>query len=208
MNKIITFIILVLFFSSCVKDEDIKVTKSNSDLIFNSLAKSWDEAIPLGNGTVGALIWEKDGKLRFSLDRTDLWDLRPVDSLSGDNYNFEWVKEQIKKNDYYPVQKKFDHPYDMMPAPSKIPGAALEFNVEGLGDVECVRLHINNALCKVKWGNNISLKTFVQSDAPIGWFVFENLPEDITPEIIVPKYESENESDDLRSEERRVGKEC
>lgn len=36
-------------------------------LAFDHLASSWDEAIPLGNGTVGALVWENDGKLRLSL---------------------------------------------------------------------------------------------------------------------------------------------
>ena len=59
------------------------VSLSKSDLIFSSLAQSWDEAIPLGNATIGALIWKKDSTLHFSLDRTDLWDLRPTDSLSG-----------------------------------------------------------------------------------------------------------------------------
>jgi hypothetical protein len=51
------------------------------DLHFDSLAKSWDEAIPLGNGMLGALIWEKDHKLRMSLDRADLWDMRPMNGL-------------------------------------------------------------------------------------------------------------------------------
>ena len=29
------------------------------NLHFNSLAQRWDEAIPLGNGMLGALVWEK-----------------------------------------------------------------------------------------------------------------------------------------------------
>jgi hypothetical protein len=44
------------------------------DLKFNTLAQKWDEAIPLGNGMIGALIWQKEDNLRFSLDRADLWD--------------------------------------------------------------------------------------------------------------------------------------
>lgn len=81
------------------------VSLSKSDLIFSSLAQSWDEAIPLGNATIGALIWKKDSTLHFSLDRTDLWDLRPTDSLSGDNYRFSWVKEQIQKKIIYRFKK-------------------------------------------------------------------------------------------------------
>jgi alpha-L-fucosidase 2 len=39
---------------------------------------TWDEAIPLGNGLQGALIWGEGGTLRLSLDRGDLWDERPA----------------------------------------------------------------------------------------------------------------------------------
>ncbi|MCC6415863.1 MAG: glycoside hydrolase N-terminal domain-containing protein, partial [Opitutaceae bacterium] len=38
----------------------------------------WDEALPLGNGLQGALFWGEANKLRFSLDRGDLWDERPA----------------------------------------------------------------------------------------------------------------------------------
>ena len=151
------------------------VTASGNDLVFPALAQSWDEGIPLGNATVGALVWEKDTALRFSLDRTDLWDLRPVDSLSGDNYRFAWVKEHIRKSDYRPVQKKFDEPYDRMPAPSKIPGAALEFPLTKLGKPVQVRLYLDNALCEATWANGTQMQTFVHATEPVGWFVFKNL---------------------------------
>ena len=101
---------------------DLPVTPSESDLRFSNLATTWDEGMPLGNATVGALVWQRDSALRFSLDRTDLWDLRPMDSISGPNNRFAWVREQVKKKDYLPVQQKYDHPYDRQPAPSKIPG--------------------------------------------------------------------------------------
>ena len=102
--------------SSCNSYDYCPVTPSESDLVFTELARSWDEAMPLGNATVGALVWQRDSTLRLSLDRTDLWDLRPVDSLSGDNFRFSWVKEHIRQKNYLPVQKKLDWPYDMNPA--------------------------------------------------------------------------------------------
>jgi alpha-L-fucosidase 2 len=51
------------------------------NLKFNNLATTWDEGIPLGNGMLGALVWQNGEKLRFSLDRADLWDLRPMTNL-------------------------------------------------------------------------------------------------------------------------------
>lgn len=97
-------------------------------------------------------------RLALSLDRTDLWDLRPADSLSGNNYRFAWVKEHIRKGDYRPVQKKFDEPYDRMPAPSKIPGAALEFPLTKLGKPVQVRLYLDNALCEATWAMVLKCK--------------------------------------------------
>ena len=38
--------------------------------------KTWDEAIPLGNGAMGVLFWGEGNVLRLSLDRGDLWDER------------------------------------------------------------------------------------------------------------------------------------
>lgn len=165
-----------------------RTNTSQSDLAFDSLAASWDEGMPLGNAVVGELVWRKGNVLRLSLDRTDLWDLRPVDSLSGDNYSFKWVREHIVKKDYYPVQKKFDHPYDREAAPSKLPGAALEFSLENLGKPQSVHLYIKDALCEVVWANGVRMQTFVHASEPVGWFVFENVDFDLVPQLVTPVY--------------------
>ncbi|MCG2462191.1 glycoside hydrolase family 95 protein [Flavobacteriaceae bacterium F89] len=164
------------------------------ELAFDSLANTWDEGIPLGNGTVGALIWKKEGKLRFSLDRADLWDLRPMANLDFKDYGFDWVKEQWKKDTYKAVQDKYDVPYDQLPAPSKIPGGAMEFNIDALGPVESVKLILDDAVCVVKWKNGTVLETFVHATEPVGWYRFKNLPSELAPMIIPPPYVSDKKS--------------
>ena len=161
------YALCLLLLSSCISD-DWHVVPTDSDMSSHALAITWDEGMPLGNATVGALVWQRDSALRFSLDRVDLWDLRPVDSISGENNRFSWVQEQVKKGDYLPVQKKFDWPYDVMPAPSKIPGAALEFDIRNWGAVKDVHLYLKNALCEVTWKNGASLRTFVHATEPVG----------------------------------------
>ena len=150
-----TGILVTTFFSlvfCCTSEtsKELDLASSAYDLHFDKLPKVWDEAIPLGNGVIGALIWKKDGKLRMSLDRADLWDLRPMENLQTPEWKYSWVFDQWKKNDYGPVQEKFDVPYDKSPAPSKIPGAALEFDISSLGEVESVHLYVDNAVCEVK----------------------------------------------------------
>ena len=178
-------------FSAGAKSASCKLGKmhqSDSDLVFDSLATSWDEGVPLGNAVVGELVWRRADALRLSIDRTDLWDLRPVDSLSGNNYKFEWVKQHIRQRDYLPVQKKFDHPYDREPAPSKLPGAAVEFSLSQLGKPDGVHLFLNNALCEVTWKGGARMQTFVHATEPVGWFVFENVDADIEPQLVIPTY--------------------
>lgn len=48
-------------------------TNREYGLHFSQIPVCWDEAIPLGNGISGTLIWQKDGNLRLALDRADLW---------------------------------------------------------------------------------------------------------------------------------------
>ncbi|MDP4207051.1 MAG: glycoside hydrolase N-terminal domain-containing protein, partial [Bacteroidota bacterium] len=161
------------------------------DLSFKVLADTWDKAIPLGNGMIGALIWQKDNHLRFSLDRADLWDLRPMKGLHRKEFSYHWVYEQVQKKDYGIVQKYFDAPYDREPAPSKIPGGALEFDTQNWGNVQSVHLHLQNALCEVKWQNGIRLKTFVHATKPVGWFRLENISKETKIQLIAPKYQGE-----------------
>lgn len=185
--------LLILFFI-CTYTGIAGNSTASHNLKFAKLAPTWDEGIPLGNGMLGELVWQKDGKLRFSLDRADLWDLRPMQNLNTPEFNFKWVQQQVKSNNYKIVQDMFDAPYDNSPAPSKIPGAALEFNITDLGDVQQVELSLPNALCKVLWKNGATLQTFVHADQQVGWFKFEGISTDFIPELIVPQYKKERSS--------------
>lgn len=186
--SIVTLTVCSSLLGSCNQEIQLQHNASSSDLTFASTATTWDEGIPLGNAVVGQLVWQKEDKLRFSLDCTDLWDLRPMDSISGKNNRFEWVKDQVYKKNYTAVQKKFDWPYDRNPAPSKIPGAALEFPLNQLGTVSNVHLYLNNALCTIDWENGTSMTTFVQAQSPVGWFIFKGVDKDFVPVLKAPAY--------------------
>jgi len=194
--KLLGFVALGLLFISLQANMPVEPIPqvSKHELVFPNLAKTWDEAIPLGNGMLGALIWQKENNLRFSLDRADLWDLRPMTNLSKPEFSFRWVQEQVKNKTYKNVQDMFDAPYDNLPAPSKIPGAAIEFDTRNMGTVSQVKLTLLNALCIVKWSNGAELKTFVDAAGSAGWFRFENVTADFIPILIPPQYKKEEKS--------------
>ncbi len=196
--KIKTLIIglLVMVTFSCVKEVQEKLPASDKhNLVFNELAQTWDEAVPLGNGMIGNLVWQKNWKLRFSLDRADLWDLRPMSNIDFEKWKFKDVYNYWNADKYEEVQKAFDVPYDRSPAPSKIPAGALEFDTERLGKIKEVRLNVETATCTVTWENGTKLITFVHAGKPVGWYKFENLPENMNIELIPPAYNREGSNE-------------
>ena len=174
--------ILFLFFSIKLFSQP----KPQHNLVFDSLAKRWDEGIPLGNGWLGVLIWQKDNKLRMSLDRVDLWDDRPMPEI--DKLKFKWVVEKVKLNQYDSVQKIGDEPYEKYPAPTKIPGAAIEFDLGKMGRVKNVSLDISNGLSVVEFENGVRFNNYIHATRQVGYFGYENINEDILPELIIPNY--------------------
>jgi len=188
--KHIIYLLIILTVISCnsEKNRNKLMPPPEANLRFTELAKTWDEAIPLGNGMLGALIWQKDNTLRFSLDRADLWDLRPMENLDKPEWKFAWVKEQREKDTYANVQQMFDAPYDRNPAPSKIPGCAIEFNIFPFGEIESVKLDLTIALCEVRWKNGILLQTFISAEKTTGWFRFSGLKESLGFGLIPPAY--------------------
>jgi alpha-L-fucosidase 2 len=162
--------------------------KPEHNLQFDSLTKRWDEAMPLGNGWLGALIWQKGDKLRISLDRVDLWDDRPMPEI--DKLKFSWVAEKVKLNQYDSVQKIGDEPYEKYAAPTKIPGAAIEFDIEKLGKVISNLLDIKTGLSVIKFKNGVVFNNYIHAVNQVGYFGFENIKEEMIPELMIPNYNS------------------
>lgn len=192
MRLLFLHALIILFVVSCGNGQEI--IDDSYNLQFSELAQTWDEAMPLGNGMVGALIWEKEGKLRFSLDRADLWDLRPMENIDFDTWKFQDVYEHWKDGKYKKVQNVFDVPYDKLPAPSKIPAGALEFNINALGKIKHVRLDLETAICTIAWENGAILTTFVHAEQALGWYKFENIPEVLRIEVVSPAYNRKGEA--------------
>lgn len=181
------FVLLAVFHLTTVATAQVS---AKHDLVFDKLPTRWDEALPLGNGFMGELIWQKGDQLRFSLDHAELWDLRPMEGMNKPEFTYQWVQEQIKKNNYKAVQQYGDVPYEREPAPSKIPGAALEIDTKNWGDVTSARLNVQKALAEVKWANGAQLTSFVHADKHLGYFRLEGVKE-FKIKLLAPKYEGE-----------------
>lgn len=140
----------------------------------------WDEGIPLGNGIMGTLIWQKGANLRLALDRADLWDLRPVKEFSGPDYSYRFIQEAVKKNDLSEVYKLIDARTSQDIAPTKIPAGAIEFGIQKLGEIESVKLDVHKAICTIQWKNGTKGQFFTGATDKMGHFKFTHLPDTLS----------------------------
>ncbi len=104
-----------------------RIPKSTSQLSFSQPIRQWDEAIPLGNGRMGCLIWGESDHLRFSLDRTDIWDVTPYPGIYDADFTYAHLVELAKAGDTEAIRAKFDAPYNA-PTPTKLPAGKIIFN--------------------------------------------------------------------------------
>lgn len=161
--------------------------KPSHNLSFPHLAKRWDEAMPLGNGITGALIWEKNGRLRFSLDRVDLWDER--EALHLDRYSYKWVEQQVLNKQYDTVQRALDEPYEASAYPTKLPGAAIEFDISAFGGVQSNVLDLATANNIIRFKNGTEMTACVYATQPVGRFTFSNITDkEWEPQLLIPNY--------------------
>ncbi|MBQ9989764.1 MAG: glycoside hydrolase N-terminal domain-containing protein [Lachnospiraceae bacterium] len=97
------------------------------ELIFEKSITRWDEAVPLGNGRIGALIWGEPEELRFSLDRTDIWDRsQPLNTMRPD-FTYAQLVKLAREKKTKEIRELFDAPYQH-PTPTKLPAGKLIFS--------------------------------------------------------------------------------
>ncbi len=102
---------------------------SDFNTINNSVIKNWDEAIPLGNGNLGCLIYGEN-ELRFAVDRIDLWDNRQCETSKGEKFNYKTlVKCMTNGEDGWKEKKdifEFNH---LHPYPTKLSAGRIEIDI-------------------------------------------------------------------------------
>jgi alpha-L-fucosidase 2 len=104
--------------------------------------QTWDEAVPLGNGLLGGLLWGEDGRLRLSLDRGDLWDERPATKVDWSRYTWATLLELTAAGRHQEVNAIFDASYNE-PHPTKLPAGRLEIDLGA--DRRLARFELNLA---------------------------------------------------------------
>lgn len=142
------------------------------DLELKAPIKTWDEAIPLGNGTMGLLLWGEDQTLRLSLDRGDLWDERPSKAFLAVRQEFSWAAMQrmVAENRMDDFNRVFDANYDYDGPPTKLPAGRVEITLDPSQHLESFSLKLATAEAFARLSTGQAARAFVDAsriDRPI-----------------------------------------
>lgn len=145
--------------------EKKRLPKEYCNLEFNQTVARWDEAIPLGNGLCGALIWGGSRALRFSLDRNDIWDNTPFPGIQSPDFRYARMVELARKGDEAGIREIFDAPYNH-PVPTKLPAGKI---IVDLGVEENVVSHLSLAeATAVITAGGVRAESFLHAQKGIG----------------------------------------
>ena len=154
-------------------------------LHFDKMITKWDEAVPLGNGHLGALVWGNADALRFSLDRADIWDLTPAPRIFEKDFTYQRIIELVKEKKEDEIRRQFSSVYRNM-TPTKLPAGKLILHLPSRENVES-RLNFSDAAAELCTGE-IRLECFIHAEERFG-IIRVNLPmEQFSYEVENPEF--------------------
>ena len=145
---------------------DSRLPAESLNLKLKAPITTWDEAIPLGNGLLGGLLWGGDQTIRLSLDRGDLWDERPANSLRPKDFNYATMKRLVDARKNEEVNAIFDRIYNE-PFPTKIPAGRLEIQLDPSQRVTAFELNLATAEGWAWLGAGAKLESFFSAASPV-----------------------------------------
>ena len=126
----------------------------------------WDEAVPLGNGLLGGLLWGEGQTIRLSLDRGDLWDLRTPAAIHEKGFTYANLQKLVREQNVGEISRLTDAPYNH-PTPTKLPAGRLEIVLDPARTVTSFELDLARAEGRVRLSDGTSLVAFFSAVQPV-----------------------------------------
>lgn len=148
---------------------------------------NWDEGLPLGNGGTGSLVYGSK-PLKITVDRTDLWDLRPNETTLEKGFNFQnLVKLSLSdgEEDKKERDRLFEDIFMGKPYPSKITAGHIELWFDKSIKHLSYSLDLNDAIVYIYADNRLIGEVFVCDNPDVG---VVKLYEKVDLKLHVPTY--------------------
>ncbi|MBB2147991.1 glycosyl hydrolase family 95 catalytic domain-containing protein [Pedobacter gandavensis] len=160
-----------LFLNICVAvssyAQQVRLPDPAYNLVLKAPVKTWDEALPLGNGLMGGLLWGEQNTIRLSLDRGDLWDERTHGEKEWwKKYTYQKGADLIAKKEFNTVNSWWDQAYNGV-SPTKLPAGRIELKFP---DGEVVReFELMEATAEgiTRFNSGATINTFYSAKNPV-----------------------------------------
>ncbi len=132
---------------------------------FDASPPSSDQGLPLGDGLVGVSLWGGGRPLMLSLDRADLWDLRPIPEYEGPDYGWDRVAAAHHRGEHDRLKTLIEAPYDRA-GPTRLSAGRLELTFPA----PAVRWRFERAtgLARVDFADGAVLETLITATSHTG----------------------------------------
>lgn len=141
--------------------------KPEHNLVLQAPIKTWDEAIPLGNGLMGGLLWGENNTIRLSLDRGDLWDERTFGEPEWWKKNtYEKGVDLINQKKYDEVSKWWTQRYRGV-TPTKLPAGRVEIQLPVSEMVRSFELDLASAEGIAQFNSGGKIKVMYSATEPV-----------------------------------------
>jgi len=127
---------------------------------------TWDEAVPLGNGLMGGLLWGEGATIRLSLDRGDLWDERPAEGMQWEQFTYANLRRWQAAQDDKSIATYLDRAYRDV-HPTKIPAGRLEIAFAPQQSVTQFALRLATAEGSAAFADGTRLTAFFSAAVPV-----------------------------------------
>ncbi len=163
----------------------------NNDMHFNGPIQRWDEAIPLGNGKFGALIWGNGNFLRLSLDSGELWETTPYSLTLRDDFNYENLVRLKEEKRWDDIIALYEQLYSC-PHPTKLSAGKIimEFGEECTGMDSVLSLDDAEADIRLSYekAGKIHIKSYLHKGNKAGFLLMDRMPADFSWRVECPGY--------------------
>ena len=132
--------------------------------------EKWDEGLPIGNGCRGSIVYGGQ-PLKITVDRTDLWDLRPNETTLEKGFNYDNLVKLSLSGDssaWKERERLFEDIFMGKPYPSKITAGRIELDFGNC--VKDVRYSLDTREAKVNVydGKRLIAEIFTPSEINVG----------------------------------------
>ncbi len=164
VGRSVLLLLLGLCLTNAAQQNASRLPDPDLNLRLAAPIQTWDEAVPLGNGTMGVLLWGESNTLRLSLDRGDLWDERPSKRFLEvrDQFNWKTMQELVVSDRMKEFNRIFDSNYEGG-SPTKLPAGRLEIMLDPAQSVQAFELNLASAEGVARFNDGKELRAFVNA---------------------------------------------